>query len=347
MIQKKFLIIGAGIAGISLSKHLIDAGVTVTLIDSGVNRSSAVAAGMINPIVFRRMTKSWRVDEFLPFAEEFYINLGKACEQQFFFPITIRRMFSTEQERNFWLEKQELEAFKSYLTKVSKEDEQFAGAINIHGSGRIKNASYVSTVPFLEGVKKWLSERLSLLQETIDYSAIDPVESTYKGEKFDGILFCEGVEVRHNPWFGTIPINPTKGETITIKSSEIPENESLNRKCFILPIGNSEFRVGSTYVWDTYNSNLTEEGKNEMVENLSCLTTANYSIIGQTAGIRPTTLDRRPIMGRHEVYPNLFVFNGLGAKGYLLAPLLAKEMTEYVLEGKELGKEMLYSRLKK
>lgn len=347
MIQKKFLIIGAGIAGISLSKYLIDAGASVTLIDSGVNRSSVVAAGMINPIVFRRMTKSWRVDEFIPFAEDFYTNFGKACKQQFFFPITIRRMFSTEQERNFWLEKQELEAFSPYLIKVTKEDEHYSSAINIHGSGRVKNASYVSTVPFLEGVKKWLSERITILQETVDYSAIEPENSTYKNEKFDGIFFCEGVEVRHNPWFGSIPINPTKGETITIKSSEIPENESLNRKCFILPVGNSQFRVGATYAWDTYNDDLTEEGKNEMVENLSYLTNANYSIIGQTAGIRPTTLDRRPIMGRHEVYSNLFIFNGLGAKGYMLAPLLAKEMVEYVLEGKELDKEMRYSRLKK
>lgn len=347
MTQQKFLIVGAGIAGISIAKHLVDSGTSVTLIDNGINRSSAVAAGMINPIVFRRMTKSWRVDEFLPFAQDFYTKLGEECGEQYFFPITIRRMFSTEQERNFWLEKQEMEPFSPYLSKVTKEDREYDGAINIHGSGRVKNASYVSTVSFLEGMKKWLGERITILQETVDYSSIDPDKSTYKGEKFDGIIFCEGVEVRHNSWFETIPINPTKGETITIESSEIPENESLNRKCFLLPIGNSQFRVGATYVWDTYNSDLTEEGKNEMVENLSCLTNAKYSIIGQTAGIRPTTLDRRPIMGKHETFPTLFVFNGLGAKGYLLAPLLAKEMVEYILEGKELDKEMRYSRLKK
>lgn len=347
MVQKNFLVIGAGVAGICISRHLINSGHSITLIDSGINRSSAVAAGMINPIVFRRMTKSWRVDEFVPFAEDFYRSFGEETNSEFFFPLTIRRMFSTLQERNFWLEKQELETFSPYLSKVSPEDDMYENAINLFGSGRVKNASYIATTDFLNATKDWLRDKATVITDTVDYSQIDPETVKYKGEKYDGIIFCEGVEVRHNPWFGTIPINPTKGESIVIKSNKIPENESLNRKCFILPIGNSQFRVGATYVWDTYNDDLTKEGEEEMIDNLSYLTKANYSIIGHSAGIRPTTLDRRPILGKHEAFSGLYVFNGLGAKGYMLAPLLAKEMVQFILEDKILDKEIMYSRLKK
>jgi glycine/D-amino acid oxidase-like deaminating enzyme len=52
-------------------------------------------------------------------------------------------------------------------------------------------------------------------------------------------------------------------------------------------------------------------------------------------------------MGRHEKYPKLIVYNGLGAKGYLLAPLLGKELADYLLHSIPLDKEIRYSRLQK
>ncbi len=347
MVQQKFLIIGAGIAGISISEALVSQGHSVKMIDNGKNRSSIVAAGMINPIVFRRMTKSWRVDEFLPFAEEFYTTLGEKCGHQFMHSITIRRLFSSEQERDFWLSKQELEEFSKYLTKVSSDDLSYAKATNLFGSGRVKNSSFIATQSFLEETKKWLSTVLEMVKQEFDYEKVDPENGTYKEESFDSIIFCEGVEVRNNPWFGAIPINPTKGEILTVTSETLPENESLNRKCFVLPSGNKTFKIGSTYVWNTCNDTTTAEGREEICDHLSHLTSARYKIIDQTAGIRPTTLDRRPIMGRHETYPKLVVYNGLGAKGYLLAPLLGKELADYLLHSIPLDKEIRYSRLQK
>ena len=347
MEQQKFLIIGAGIAGISISKALVSEGHSVKMIDDGKNRSSIVAAGMINPIVFRRMTKSWRIDAFLPFAKEFYATLGEKCGHQFMHSITIRRLFSSEQERDFWLSKQELEEFCAYLTKLSSDDLTYAKATNLFGSGRVKNSAFIATHSFLEESKKWLSTVLDLVNEEVDYTKLDPETGEYKEESFDGIIFCEGVEVRNNPWFGAIPINPTKGEILTITSETLPENESLNRKCFVLPSGNKTFKIGSTYVWNTCNDTTTAEGRKEICDHLSYLTSAPYTITEQTAGIRPTTLDRRPIMGRHETFPKLIVYNGLGAKGYLLAPLLGKELADHLLHSIPLDKEIRYSRLKK
>lgn len=347
MIQQKFLIIGAGVAGISLAKHLLNERQQVTLVDSGINRSSAVAAGVINPIVFRRMTKSWRADEFIPFAENFYRSFGKECTSQFFIPITIRRLFSSQIERSLWLEKQSLEGFKKYLSPITPEDDRFNGSINEHGSGRVINSSYISTEVFLEKSKSWIKENANFIQEEFDYSSIDPVKLLYKQEEYAGIIFCEGVEVIHNPWFKHIPVNPTQGETLTITSENISTTELLNRKCFLLPIGRQTFKVGSTYKWDTYTSEITEAGKEEILQNLAVLTNEPYTVINQQAGIRPTTLDRRPIMGTHPTFSGLHIFNGLGAKGYLLAPLLSKEMTDYLLNGKVLDREVSLSRISK
>jgi glycine/D-amino acid oxidase-like deaminating enzyme len=61
---KKALIIGAGLAGTCMAHRLLSRGIEVKIVDQGSNNSSAVAAGMVNPMVFRRMNKSWRLDEF-------------------------------------------------------------------------------------------------------------------------------------------------------------------------------------------------------------------------------------------------------------------------------------------
>lgn len=345
MEQQQILIIGAGISGIAIAKHFIDRGHSITLIDSGVNRSSIIAAGMINPIVFRRMTKSWRVDEFLPYLENFYTQFEKECNASFFIPITIRRMFSTAQERSLWIERQNTENFKDYIFPLTESDDNYDAAFNQFGSGRVKKSAYISTSIFLESTKKWMRQNHTLITDTINYTNIDPVQSTYKGKFYDHIIFCEGVEVRNNPWFQNMPINPTQGETLTITSNSIVDNESLNRKCFILPMGNNEFKVGSTYVWDTYNSDITATGRAEIEKNITYLTDSPYTVIDQHAGIRPTTLDRRPLIGTHPSFSNIHIFNGLGAKGYMLAPLLAKEMVEHLLDGKLLDKEISISRL--
>ena len=76
--KPKFLIVGAGLSGITVAIQLIRKGANVTLIDNGINFSSHVAAGMINPFVFRRMTKSWRVDDFIPNLKAFYRGMEKS-----------------------------------------------------------------------------------------------------------------------------------------------------------------------------------------------------------------------------------------------------------------------------
>lgn len=348
MKNNHFLIVGAGLSGCCIAMHLLQEGQRVTVIDNGRNVSSKVAAGIVNPIVFRRMTKSWRVDEMLPYCNTFYSNLSEIAGIKLNIPITIRRMFSSEQERNFWLTKEKWDDFSSYLTPVTDADLHFDDAINSFGSGRLKQTFYVLTEAFLNTVQHLITsnDKGIFIKTELDYSAINPEYGTYNGMAYDGIIFCEGVSIKDNPWFKKLPINPTKGEIITIHSTFIPKDELLNRKCFLLPIGNNEFKVGSTYVWDTHDIAITTSGKQEITSNLSFLTDKNYTIINQEAGIRPTTRDRRPIIGSHQEFKKLHVFNGLGAKGYLLAPLLAKEFVDHMLTGAPLNSEVVINRIK-
>jgi glycine/D-amino acid oxidase-like deaminating enzyme len=138
-------------------------------------------------------------------------------------------------------------------------------------------------------------------------------------------------------YFNYLPLDPTKGQTLTIQSDNIPTHESINRKCFVLPTENKTFRVGATYEWSDSSLNITKEGKELLEADLNNLIQANYSVLEQKAGVRPTVKDRRPLLGKHT---NLFVFNGLGTKGYLIAPYLAYEMSQLLIHQKALNKEI-------
>lgn len=339
--EKNILVVGAGVAGISVAKNLLDRGITTTVIDNGQNDCSAIAGALITPMVFRRMNKSWRVDEFIEEVKVFYPQFGDDILEE----VPLRRMFSSVQEREFWLKKMIQSEYSNYLVPIEPEDDSFNLVKNEYGSGRLKNVFKVNSASFMDSGKSYIEQHGIFLNGAFDYSRLNLSE--YKGTNYTDIVFCEGHQIRKNPWFGSLPVNKTKGEILTVHATSIPSDLSVNRKCFMLPLGNSRFKVGSTYSWNDDSVSPTENGRDQILNNLSVITDEKVKIEDHVAGVRPTTIDRRPIMGTHDTYNFLHVFNGLGTKGFLLAPTLAKEFVSYLLDNSELDPEVRLNRFTK
>ncbi|TNF48448.1 MAG: FAD-binding oxidoreductase [Bacteroidetes bacterium] len=342
MMKEKFLIVGGGLSGVAIGYHLIQKGMDVTLIDDQNNQSSIVAAGMINPLVFRRMTKSWRVDDFIPYCEVFYSSLEKQAERSFFHPITIRRFFSSQQEKDFWTTKQVLPEFSPYMEMLTERDLNFndEGILNEFGSGKVKKSFWIDTNQFLNAVKEVIHTQGTLISELFDHSKYDAASTTYKGEQFSSVIFCEGYRSRFNPLFSYLPVQSTKGELMEINCPGLETTESYNRKCFVLPIGQHQFKVGATYKWNNTDPIPEENAIEDLTEKLSYLTTKDFKVTRLLGGIRPTTLDRRPIVGEHPKEKGNYIFNGLGTKGYMIAPLLAKEFCDHLIDKIPLNNEI-------
>jgi glycine/D-amino acid oxidase-like deaminating enzyme len=347
MESQHVLIIGAGLAGTSLAHQLLTNGHRVQLVDRGANHSTAIAAGMVNPMVFRRMNKSWRLDEFMKDATRFYLHVEKELGHTLFHPIVIRRMLSSEQERNYWIERSKLPEYQDYLTELTPEDETYSLAENHFGSGRLKSSFWVDAKAYYEYNLDYFERKGSLLKEDFDLSSFDENNLNYKGKTYDKVVFAVGYQQMNTPFFQELPIQQTKGQSIRVHSKEIPENESLNRKCFVLPMGNNVFRIGATYEWDNPDLTPTEEAKQELIGHLSVLGSYSYEIIDQQVGVRPTVLDRRPILGEHHTLKNMYLFNGLGTKGYLMAPTLARELCDFMFDGVPLDQEISIERFYK
>ena len=63
------------------------------------------------------------------------------------------------------------------------------------------------------------------------------------------------------------------------------------------------------------------------------------------AGVRVYVADKRPVVGRHPLEPRLGVMNGLGGKGTLFAPTLARQWVNHIMDGVPFDPEVDVARL--
>jgi glycine/D-amino acid oxidase-like deaminating enzyme len=341
---KKALIFGAGLAGTCLAHRLISSGIEVKIVDQGSNYSSAVAAGMVNPMVFRRMNKSWRLDEFLPEAQAFYQEIEQQLQTKFYHPIVIRRFFSSKEECDNWQKKAAQPDYANYLEKLTPADLENTEASNLFGSGRVKGAFWVDAAQWVASHLAYFKKLDLLIQSEFAAHLWDPQALVYAGETYDFVVFCMGFRQKEEETFSYLPLQQTKGQTLLVESKILNQSESLNRKCFVLPYGERQFRVGATYEWNNSTLHCTPEARELLLQNLASLGSFEPVVIAQAAGVRPTVLDRRPLMGKHPKHDGVFVFNGLGTKGYMMAPTLARELVAHMLENKPLHSETNISR---
>ncbi len=131
--QKKFLIVGGGVAGVCLAHQLIKQNQQLTLVDDGNNVSSVVAAGIVHPMSFRRTLLSWSADPFYFESKAFYMEMESVLNAHFFHPIMVRRLFATQEEATCWNQRLEQPEFRSFMHQITPEDLEFTP----HGSGRV------------------------------------------------------------------------------------------------------------------------------------------------------------------------------------------------------------------
>ncbi len=99
----------------------------------------------------------------------------------------------------------------------------------------------------------------------------------------------------------------------------------INRGVYVLPPdSNGRQRVGATYNFQDKLEEITAPARAELLERLDALIAYPFEVTDQQWGWRPTTPDRRPMLGRHPEHQALIVFNGLGTKGVSLAPHFSK-----------------------
>ena len=325
--EGKYLIIGGGLSGLLLANALTKKGKIVRVMDDGNNHSTIVAAGLVNPISFRRTLLSWNAALFYPFAKNFYEDIQKGSDEEIIKPLTLRRIFSSLEESKTWQSRLIAPDFIPFILPMIEKDRTFG----LFGSGRV-----IGFCVDGKALLKKLKKNQEVILQLFNPAELDPRRGLYQGEHYEKIIFCCGYRNTENPFFNHLPVKATKGQLLLVKWSNNDEDTSLHRKCFAIPKGNNRFLLGSTFEWGNVDLEKTDEARNKILEDFKSISSDNAIVMDHTVGIRPTTPDRRPIIGPHPEFSNLYIFNGLGTKGYLTAPYLAEHLAKHLLANEPL-----------
>ena len=321
-----YLIVGQGLAGSLLCWELQKQGKDVLLIDNPqYTKASDVAAGLINPVVFRRMTRSWLIDELYPQLLETFSELEKELGIHLFYPLPIKKVLG-EGDAEFWERKAIVNKLTHYINPQTNSDSE--DCINApYGLGTVEKSGRVALRNFISTFKERLQKMNRFMEASFDYEAVQqhPDGIRYKEITTDKLIFCEGHRASQNPFFQEIKFKHTKGEVLRLKTKNYQANFILNKSIFVMPEGDQLFRLGASYDWDDLSDTITDAAKSELQEKLAPIFTDDYEVVDHKAGVRPTTHDRRPVIGLHPKYPHIGIFNGLGSKGTMIGPYFARQ----------------------
>ncbi|MCF8230895.1 MAG: FAD-binding oxidoreductase [Bacteroidales bacterium] len=332
--ETKYLIVGGGLAGTILARTMEKYGQDFIMVDKpGKSNSSRIAGGMFNPVLFRTLGKTWQADAIIPFAHVFYPEFAKALNQEIYFPRKLVRILN-QQNKVDWAEAAKTNDF---LDSEIKEYFQQDIVQQLHGSASINLAGNIDVKLMIESYQRDLKKQDRFWPGGIQYDDIEIQENsvTWKNIHAEKVIFCEGYLVEKNPWFNFTPMKPAKGDVIIIHAPLLKTDHIINRKVWIVPLGDDYYKVGATYRWDDRTETPRQDALDELITSLEEFLNVPYTILDHQAAIRPTVGDRRPLIGPHPEIENLMIFNGMGTKGVMLAPYFADHFLQYLTGKKE------------
>ena len=336
-----YIIVGSGLAGILFCEILKQHNKSFVVYDNDSQHSSTVAGGLYNPVILKRFTQVWKAKEQLDLGLPMYHKLEQSLNIKLDYKIPVHRLFASVEEQNNWFEACDKPTLTNFLSTKILHDTNRAIKSSF-GYGKVIDTGRIDTTILINSYRENLHDKKQFLKETFAYSELSsyPAHVIYNNYKANNIVFAEGFGVTKNPFFNHLPLKPTKGELLTIYAPDLKIDFVLKSSVFLIPLGEDLYIVGATYEWDDLSPNTTVKAKEELLNKLNKFLNCDYKVVDQVAGIRPTVKDRRPIVGQHPKQHNMFVLNGLGTRGVMIAPFVAKQLYDFIENQLPLDKEI-------
>jgi glycine oxidase len=340
-----YIIVGSGLASIMFAEQLRLHNKSFIVISNRSQQASVVASGLYNPVVLKRFTATWNAAAHLESAIPKYVELEQLLGHKLDHVLPIHRVFNSVKEQNNWFLACDNPVLTNFLNPEIIPNTNSAVKAPF-GFGAVNFTGRIDTQLLIESYREFLLKRNQYIEETFEYIDVkDNREGVeYRTLKARKIVFTEGFGVHKNPYFKYLPLEGTKGELITIHAPTLKLVVILKSSIFVIPMGEDRYLVGSTYEWTDKTNEPTQKSKIELIEKLERLIGCDYEIVDQRAGIRPTVVDRRPLVGQHPSHKNMHVLNGLGTRGVLVAPSMAKALYDSIEKGASLPAEIDISR---
>ena len=344
----RFLIVGQGLAGAVLAHTLEQRGCDFLLVDKDdPSSASRIAAGMWNPIVFKRVTLAWKAVELLEVALPFYQDWSDQLGGGMFHQKEVWRIFPDRDSAEHFAFRADQMGFEEFLQSEGVDIPDHVKAE--HGVGKVLGGGFLAIKSILDAQRYRLKQSGRLVEAGFDEQQLEMEHSAirWQDERFDFVVFCRGYREGSSALWGHLPFKPTKGEVLTIRCPGLALEDIVNNGKYLVPLGDDLFKVGATYDWSQLDTKTTADGLEEMLEKIRSLTDLSFEVVEHLAGIRPTISDRQPLVGRHPDNDRLAILNGLGTRGVMAAPWLAAQLCDNLLHGQDLNREIDIRRFSK
>jgi len=341
----QFLVIGAGIAGLSLAHCIQQKGSDVAIFDKkGIAEgASGTPVALINPVTGRRAKLCWRPEQcyqhtldLLKRTEAFNgLKLAnpKGVLRPALFDKMAKKMYESFNNQSWpkgwveWLDEKQVQQKKHPRIKCK------SGAIWVKKGISLDMGRYVSALATMlkqQGVKQYTHPDYELKQTQQGWK-LDTVTFSLTAST---VLFATGSATPDIDWWYDIPIHPLKGQTAIFQTERpIQFDHSISSLGYFSPIRDHLIGVGSTYEHNFSNDQPTEDAieklKSKLLRTLPYLK-GTLKVKSQWAGVRASTPDRMPIIGPHKTIDNLYLFAGFGSKGLLYSTYLANMLVQQI-----------------
>jgi glycine oxidase len=308
------LILGQGLAGTMLAWELERAGIHFTIADAGpAGSASRVAAGLINPITGRRLVKTAGIEALLPIARSAYADFGNACGVSVWRDLRVHRLLVDDRERRVADEKRERGELAPYLGSSD------ADGIWIEGAAQVDLRALLDA-----GRSRWTAQGRWRMEQ------IRPDDAALAA---GWVIDCRGLPAAQEAAFG-LPWRWSKGETLQIEVDGLVPDVVLNDGHWVVPMPGRRAWVGATHEPEVANAEATSAGRADLEAAAQRLLRRAFVIKEHWAGVRVHLPDKRPVAGTDPRHPRRGLINGLGAKGALFAPTLARAWADHLLHGR-------------
>lgn len=351
-----YVIIGAGIAGCSTAYFLSKKSDSVLLIDKNndvADGASGAAGAFLSPLLGKPNKFKDLVTKSLNFSSEFYKKNFADCIDN----CGVLRIPKDEKDE---------EKFQSYKDSMDYPYEKK------HNGYFFKIGSVVHSKKLCQKLAKNTQKELNYKVESLVFTDNRWIINSEIETK--NIICTTGADVSliDEKYLG---IRPVWGQRIDVQTKSLFKY-NYHKECSVSKSFESDNKdeyivsIGATHHRGVLEKETNKSDTNSLIQKaLGIVKLDGVEVVNRYGGARASSLDYFPMVGklinssktlqefphmRHgsyivddkfTMYKNLYILNGVGGRGFVLSPYLANELVKYILEHKDLDKDIIPNRL--
>ena len=350
-----YLILGAGLAGLTLAIELLKSGAKVCIIDINQPGSGAsgAPAGLMNPATSQKakMPKD-AIECIKAFDELLNFVLGDNKSEVVISQKVLRPAVDNQLKSNFvdsvnsgqwpdnWIEWLDSDQISRIV------DIQSLGGILLHVAKGIDFRAW----------NQALDSKICEMNGTRLYQCSYTLNSTSSGYQIQiydrvvtskVVIDCTGSDMTNKSDY---KMTLVKGQTRVVNRPEsFNLTHAISSYGYVLS-DNLRVIIGSTYE-HKYDTILPTEKHDDQILKKAHLIEDFHpekeQITERWSGIRVSTPDRVPAIGPSSTDPNFYVYFGLGSKGLFYSAFLSKILSDHLISGKQIPSRFLPNRFLK